>query len=41
MPCLLTCDLAEARVINAAARAGLGLTGLSARTQPRDRCLAS
>ncbi|MBT9247674.1 PLP-dependent aminotransferase family protein (plasmid) [Gemmobacter fulvus] len=30
MPCLLTCDLAEARVVNAAARAGLGLTGLTA-----------
>ncbi len=30
MPCLLTCDLPEDRVIAAAARAGLGLTGLSA-----------
>lgn len=29
MPCLLTCDLSEARVIEAAAEAGLGLTGLS------------
>ena len=29
LPCLLTCDLPEERVIAAASRAGLGLTGLS------------
>lgn len=38
MPCLLTCALPEARVVDAAARAGLALTGLTAlhdRAPPR------